>query len=87
MIIRDYKGFHGSFYKDPKTGICHGRIFGIRDLVTYQSDSEEEMQKEFEAAVDDYIETKKELQLKEVPKNSKKKFLVKKAFRNFLKIF
>lgn len=63
-----YKKHLGSIDYDPIAKMHYGKILGISDLVTYQSDSEEEMQKEFEAAVDDYIETKKELQPNEIPK-------------------
>src|SRR4051812_2279528 len=37
--------------------VCRGKILFIDDLITYESSSPSDLQKEFEAAVDDYIET------------------------------
>ena len=39
--------------------VCRGKILFISDLVTYEAQSPVELQKEFELAVDDYIETSK----------------------------
>ncbi|MCO5119186.1 MAG: type II toxin-antitoxin system HicB family antitoxin [Burkholderiaceae bacterium] len=36
---------------------CRGRILFIDDLVTYEANTPDLLQKEFEAAVDDYVET------------------------------
>ena len=36
--------------------VCRGKILFIDDLVTYEAASPAKLQKEFEAAVDDYLE-------------------------------
>jgi predicted HicB family RNase H-like nuclease len=36
-------------------GALHGRVDGIRDIVTFHADSPEALQRAFEEAVDDYL--------------------------------
>lgn len=55
--ILKYKDYEGTAELDMSRGVCRGKILFIADLVTYESDSPAELQKEFEAAVDDYLAT------------------------------
>ncbi len=57
MDILNYKGYEGTADIDMSRQVCRGKILFIGDLVTYESQSPAELQKEFESAVDDYIET------------------------------
>lgn len=57
MNILKYKDFEGSAELDMERQICRGKILFIDDLVTYQAASPSELQAEFQAAVDDYLET------------------------------
>lgn len=57
MNILKYKGYEGSAELDVARGVCRGKLLFISDLVTYESSSIPALQKEFEAAVDDYIDT------------------------------
>ena len=52
-----YKGYYGSVENDLEGLVLHGRILHVSDLITYESDSLSGLKKEFEAAVDDYLET------------------------------
>ncbi|HAC15526.1 MAG TPA: hypothetical protein DCE78_06220 [Bacteroidetes bacterium] len=52
----EYKGYHGKVEFDEKEGIYHGEVLNIRDVVTFQSKTEDEIQKAFEESVDDYLE-------------------------------
>lgn len=52
-----YKNFVGSAEISFDDNCLHGKILFINDLVTYQADSTLDLKKEFEIAVDDYIET------------------------------
>lgn len=52
-----YKSFIGSAEIDVDAGIYFGRILFINDLISYQSDKQCELPSEFEAAVEDYLET------------------------------
>lgn len=57
MDILKYKDYEGTAELDMTRGVCRGKILFINDLVTYEAVLPSKLQKEFEAAVDDYIET------------------------------
>lgn len=57
MSILKYKGYEGTADIDMTAMICRGKILFIADLVTYQAPDPVNLQKEFEAAVEDYLET------------------------------
>lgn len=57
MDILKYKDYEGTAELDMARGVCRGKILFINDLVTYEAALPLKLQKEFEAAVDDYIET------------------------------
>lgn len=57
MNILKYKDYEGIAELDMTRRICRGKLLFIDDLVTYEAASPTELQKEFEAAVDDYIDT------------------------------
>lgn len=57
MDILKYKDYEGSAELDMTRRICRGKILFIDDLVTYEAPSPAELQAEFEAAVNDYIDT------------------------------
>lgn len=57
MDILKYKDYEGTAELDMARQVCRGKILFIDDLVTYEAASPAELQTEFEAAVDDYIDT------------------------------
>ncbi len=57
MSIMKYKGYEGTAEIDMDTMVCRGKVLFIHDLVNYQAPDPVGLQKEFEAAVDDYLET------------------------------
>lgn len=57
MDILKYKGYEGTAELSIARGVCRGKILFIKDLVTYESDTPAQLQSEFEAAVDDYLDT------------------------------
>lgn len=61
MNMLEYKGYHGSVQTDLEHDVLRGKILFIADLVTYVAESPAQLKKEFEAAVDDYLETCEEL--------------------------
>ena len=61
MKTLTYKNFIGSAEVDVKVEICFGKILFINDVINYQSDTPGELQQEFEDAVEDYIETCREI--------------------------
>lgn len=57
MDILKYKDYEGTTELDMTRSICRGKVLFIDDLVTYESAFPAELQKEFEAAVEDYLQT------------------------------
>jgi len=57
MDILKYKDYEGTAELDMGRRVCRGKILFIDDVVTYEASSPAELQVEFEAAVNDYIET------------------------------
>lgn len=55
--VLTHKGYIGSVQYSPEDEVFHGRIEAITDLVTFEADSAKQLRQEFEAAVDDYLET------------------------------
>jgi predicted HicB family RNase H-like nuclease len=56
-----HKEYAGSIEVSTEDGCLHGQILFIRDLITYEAATVPELEKEFRAAVDDYLETCREL--------------------------
>ena len=57
MTTVNYKGYEGSVEIDLERNVCRGKILFINDLVTYEASDIKDIQKSFEEAVDDYLET------------------------------
>lgn len=52
----EYKGYTGVFEFDPSIDAFHGRVVGLRDVVTFQGRSVEELRREMVDSVEDYLE-------------------------------
>ena len=57
----EYKGYHTKVEFDTEKLILYGKIEGINDLVTFESSTIKNAKKEFEKAVDEYLEFCKEI--------------------------
>jgi len=57
MTHMKYKDYLGSAEISHKDGCLHGKILFVDDLVSYESETVRGLRKEFEAAVDDYLQT------------------------------
>jgi len=57
MSYLQYKGYKGSIKASIEDNCLHGKIEFISDLINYEGSTIEELKKEFELAVDDYLET------------------------------
>ncbi|HEY0025443.1 MAG TPA: type II toxin-antitoxin system HicB family antitoxin [Longimicrobium sp.] len=55
-----YKGYTAKVEYDAEAGLLHGELEDISDVVTFQADSVAELEAEFHAAVDDYLDFCKE---------------------------
>ncbi|MDH3208515.1 MAG: type II toxin-antitoxin system HicB family antitoxin [Gemmatimonadota bacterium] len=52
----EYKGYTGVFEYDPSVGAFHGRVVGLQDVVTFEGRSVDELRREMEESVEDYLE-------------------------------
>jgi predicted HicB family RNase H-like nuclease len=57
----EYKGYVGTVDFSAEDNCLFGKIIGINDLVNYEAESVTELKEVFEEAVNDYLETCKEL--------------------------
>lgn len=55
-----YKGYIGHVRFDDETGLFYGEVLDIRDVVTFQSTSLEDLAKAFHDSIDDYLDYCKE---------------------------
>jgi predicted HicB family RNase H-like nuclease len=53
----EYKGYLGSVRFSGEDEVFHGKLQGIRDLVTYEGTDVASLKQNFTGAVDDYLET------------------------------
>lgn len=51
-----YKGFTGHVEFDDEAGLFHGEVIDLRDVITFQGTSVEELERAFQDSVDDYLE-------------------------------
>ena len=54
--MMEYKGYIGKVEIDDEAGILHGEIINIRDVITFEGVSVDEIQKAFRESVDDYLD-------------------------------
>lgn len=52
----EYKGYIGKVEIDDEAGILHGEVINIRDVITFEGTSVDEIQKAFRESIDDYLE-------------------------------
>lgn len=50
-----YKGYAGHVEFDDETGIFHGEVLDLRDVITFQGKSVDEIERAFRESVDDYL--------------------------------
>jgi predicted HicB family RNase H-like nuclease len=54
--MMEYKGYIGKVELDDEAGILYGEVINIRDVITFEGTSVDEVQKAFHESVDDYLE-------------------------------
>ena len=59
--VMTYKGYIGSVHYSEEDEVFHGKIEAINDLIMFEGTSVKELKEEFHEAVDDYLETCKEM--------------------------
>ena len=50
-----YRGYIGRAEVDTEAGIIHGRVIGLRDVVTFEAESPKEVERAFRESIDDYL--------------------------------
>jgi predicted HicB family RNase H-like nuclease len=59
--ILEYKGYSANVHFSAEEDIFYGKIIGINDLVSFEGETVIELKQAFREAVDDYLETCKEI--------------------------
>lgn len=59
--LLEYKGYYATIYFSADDEVFFGKLIGINDLISFEGESVVELKKAFHEAVEDYLETCKEL--------------------------
>ncbi|MGE3953869.1 MAG: type II toxin-antitoxin system HicB family antitoxin [Parachlamydiales bacterium] len=59
--MMEYKGYTGKAEYDDKARIFHGEVIGLKDVITFQGTSVDELERAFRESVDDYLDWCREL--------------------------
>ena len=51
----EYKGYIGKVEFDDEAGVFHGEVINLRDVITFQGETVEELRQAFRESVDDYL--------------------------------
>ena len=54
--MMEYNGYIGKVEIDEEAGILHGEVINIRDVVTFEGRTVEELQQAFRDSIEDYLE-------------------------------
>ena len=53
--LQEYRGYIGSVEYSEEDGVFFGKLIGIRDLVSYEGETLELLEKDYREAVDFYL--------------------------------
>lgn len=59
--VLEYKGYYAEVHFNAEDEVFHGKVIAINDLVNFEGSTVKELKKAFHEAVDDYLETCKEI--------------------------
>ena len=51
----NYKGYRGRVEFDDEAGLFHGEVLDLKDVITFQGKSVEELEHAFRDSIDDYL--------------------------------
>ena len=54
--MMEYKGYFAKVEFDDETDIFHGEVINLRDVVTFQGQTVDELHQAFRDSIDDYLE-------------------------------
>jgi predicted HicB family RNase H-like nuclease len=52
----EYKGYIGKVEIDEEAGILYGEVINVRDVITFEGTTVDEVQQAFRESVDDYLD-------------------------------
>lgn len=55
MTMMNYKGYEATIEFDDEAEVFHGDVINLRDVVTFQGVSVEELKSAFRASIEDYL--------------------------------
>lgn len=50
-----YKGYMGQVEYDAEAKLFHGEVIGLKDVITFQGTTTEEIERAFKDSIDDYL--------------------------------
>lgn len=53
--MMEHKGYIGKVEFDDESGVFHGEVINLRDVVTFEGKTVSELRKAFHGSVDDYL--------------------------------
>ncbi|MBU1743764.1 MAG: type II toxin-antitoxin system HicB family antitoxin [Proteobacteria bacterium] len=53
--MMQYKGYTGKVEFDDEADVFHGEVIGLRDVITFQGKTVDEVKESFQESVDDYL--------------------------------
>lgn len=54
--MMEYKGYVGKVEIDDDAGVLYGEVINVRDVITFEGESVDDVQKAFRESVDDYLD-------------------------------
>src|SRR5262249_7956623 len=54
--MMEYKGYIGKVEYDDEAGIFHGEVINVRNVITFQGESVQELRQTFKDSIEDYLE-------------------------------
>ena len=54
--MMEYKGYIGNVELDEEAGILYGEVINVRDVITFEGTTVDEIQQAFRDSVDDYLD-------------------------------
>lgn len=54
--MEPYKGYTATAEYDPSARVLHGRVANVTTVISFVAGSREELQREFECSVDEYLD-------------------------------
>jgi predicted HicB family RNase H-like nuclease len=52
----EYKGYSAKVVFDEDANILHGEVINLRDVITFEGETADELEQAFHDSVDDYLE-------------------------------